>query len=142
LRNFHEEKIDCSIRACGTYDSGSNSEARHFAFMSRRLSSSACELCVLWIPDHRSATVYGHFAAAGGSGNDIQVVIGLQDEVLNWVNGHGGNVTFATQKMTAGQLEVPLDAPGDYILVFNNNFSAFSSKVVRADVQIIPRPQN
>jgi hypothetical protein len=83
-------------------------------------------------------TVRGSFEVAGGSGNDIQVVVGPRSEVLNWLNGHGGNISYASDKLTSGNLNVALTDPGDYLLAFSNRFSVVSAKSVSANVQLAP----
>src|SRR5271165_6154721 len=41
-------------------------------------------------------TVAGNFQASGGSGNDIEIVIGPKNDVLNALNGHGGTVSYTS----------------------------------------------
>jgi hypothetical protein len=83
-----------------------------------------------------NAKVQGTFYAAGGSGNDIQAVVGEEAEFLNWINGHGGSVLYASEKTTAGKLDVPIQAQGAYILAFSNKFSILSAKAVTGDVSL------
>jgi hypothetical protein len=86
-----------------------------------------------------TATVQGSFEAGGGAGNDIQVIVGPRSEVLNWLNGHGGTVAYASEKLTSGTVNVLLTVPGDYLLVFSNTFSIISNKAVVANIQLIPQ---
>ncbi len=83
------------------------------------------------------ALVQGNFEVSGGSGNDIQVVIGPRAEVLNWLNGHEGSVTYASEKTTAGTVNVKVGEPGDYLLAFSNVFSTLSAKNVQADMRLV-----
>lgn len=83
------------------------------------------------------ATVQGNFEARGGAGNDIQVVVGPRSAVLNWLNGHGGAVTYASEKETSGTLNVSLNSGGDYVLAFSNRFSIVSDKVVGCNIQVV-----
>lgn len=81
-------------------------------------------------------TAQGNFEVAGGAGNDIQVVIGPRAEVLNWLNGHGGAVNYASEKLTSGNVSVPLTESGDYLIAFSNTFSLVSAKTVAANFQV------
>jgi hypothetical protein len=87
-----------------------------------------------------AAMVAGNFQASGGSGNDIQVLIGPHDDVLNALNGHGGTVSYDSGKQTAGTIKVRVSA-GDYLIAFNNNYSSVSEKVVSANVRFTPLQQ-
>jgi len=84
-------------------------------------------------------TVAGNFQASGGSGNDIEIVIGPRNDVLNALNGHGGTVSYTSGKMTAGNILLQLSDPGEYLLALNNNFSALSNKSVWANVRYTPK---
>ena len=79
-----------------------------------------------------NAKVKGVFHAFGGSGNDIQAVIANPFQFENWINGHQAQVLYGTERITNGTIDVEGIAPGDYILAFNNKFSAFSKKQVTA----------
>lgn len=83
-----------------------------------------------------NARVQGSFYAAGGSGNDIQAVVGEEAEFLNWINGHGGSVLYAGEKTTAGSLDVPIQTKGVYVLAFSNKFSVISAKAVIANISL------
>lgn len=83
------------------------------------------------VPDGMSGRVTGEFRARGGSGNDIQV--GVTDE--NGANGHRGRFWYHSDKVTTDRLDVEL-GPGTYYLVFSNRFSAFSSKLVSANIYL------
>lgn len=83
--------------------------------------------------------VAGNYQASGGSGNDIQVLIGPRDQVLNALNGHGGTVNFDSGKLTSGTIKLQLETAGDYLIAFNNTFSPVSEKIVAANVRFTPR---
>lgn len=83
-------------------------------------------------------TIAGNFQASGGSGNDIEVVIGSRDDVLNALNGHGGNVSYTSGKLTSGKILLSLSQPCDCILALNNRFSVVSAKSVWANVRYTP----
>ena len=84
-----------------------------------------------------TATVRGTFEASGGAQNDIEVVIGPRSEVLNWLNGHRGAITYQSERLTSGTLEVAITDPGDYRLVFSNTFSVVSGKTLGVSVQLV-----
>lgn len=83
--------------------------------------------------------VAGNFQASGGSGNDIQVLIGPHDDVLNALNGHGGMLNYDSGKKTSGTIKLRLN-PGDYLIAFSNTFSTRSDKLVSANVRFTPQP--
>ncbi len=72
----------------------------------------------------------GHFVASGGSGNDIRVFLFDPTNFLNWKNGHRALVIYQSGVVTAADLSVPITQPGTYYLVLDNQFSAFTEKMV------------
>jgi hypothetical protein len=76
-------------------------------------------------------TLAGSFEAGGGENNDIEVYVGLKDEVLNALNGHGGSVLYQSGKRTSGKFSVQLPESGEYALALSNRFSFISAKNVR-----------
>lgn len=72
----------------------------------------------------------GHFVAAGGSGNDIRVLLFDPTNFLNWKNGHQASVMYNSGVITAADMSVPIGQPGQYFLVLDNRFSAFTEKAV------------
>ena len=80
-------------------------------------------------------TISGRFQAQGGSGNDIQVFILDNDQMTNWMNHHATSTWFNSGKITVGSINVRLN-PGTYHLIFDNTFSAISSKAITSNVQI------
>ena len=87
---------------------------------------------VLVTPDMVEPALVGEFVAAGGSGSDVEVIVGLRNEFLNWFNGHGGRIVFASGRRTADQLKIPIPEPGHYVLAFHNKFSVVTIKTVNA----------
>jgi hypothetical protein len=65
-----------------------------------------------------NVTVKGHFAATGGSGNDIQVVVVSEDEYVNWQNGHPTKTFYNSGRVTqdAVNINLPSDAATYYVL--------------------------
>jgi len=84
-------------------------------------------------PEMLDASVKGSFRAAGGSGNDVQVAIGDEMNITNWVNGHQASVLWETPgQLTTGVFDVSLK-PGTYFLVISNRFSMFAEKTVEVE---------
>jgi hypothetical protein len=82
-------------------------------------------------------TMKGHFAATGGSGNDIEVVVVNQDEFTNWQNGHPTKAYYNSGKTTQDTINLTLPADAaTYYVVFNNKFSLFTPKAVQANVDV------
>jgi len=91
----------------------------------------AASWAVITVPSDGNRHLQGTFAARGGSGNDIEVLIG--DE--NVANGHQGMVWYDSGKVTTGKVDLTL-APGTYYLIFNNRFSFLTPKTLYSDIQI------
>jgi predicted nucleic acid-binding Zn ribbon protein len=83
------------------------------------------------------ARIQGHFAADGGSGNDIEVAVMSDDDFVNWRNGHPVRAIYNSQKVTQGTVNVSLPSNwGTYYLVFNNKFSIISPKAVHDNLTL------
>jgi len=82
-------------------------------------------------------TMKGHFAATGGSGSDIEVVVVSEDEFVNWQNGHPSKAFYNSGRVTQDtiKLNLPSDA-ATYRVVFSNKFSLFTPKAVEANVDL------
>lgn len=79
----------------------------------------------------------GHFAAAGGGGNDVEVVLLDNDGFVNWRNGHQTPTFYNSGKVTQSTVDVQL--PNDaktYYLVFSNTFSLVSNKAITAGLTL------
>ncbi len=86
--------------------------------------------------DATDIVVNGHFSVSGGSGNDIEVYLISENDFVNWQNNHQAKTYYNSHKVTQDDINVRLSNPGTYYLVFNNNFSLFSSKAVQASVTL------
>jgi hypothetical protein len=84
-----------------------------------------------------SVNLKGHFAATGGTGNDIEVYLLTADDLVNWQNGHTVHTPYNSGRATQETVNVtlPNDA-GKYCLVFNNKFSFLTPKAVQADIAL------
>jgi hypothetical protein len=71
-----------------------------------------------------------YFIAKGGSGNDIRCYVMDQINFINWENGHQAYAIYNSGQVTTAKDRVSLPGPGIYYIVFDNTFSAFSSKTV------------
>jgi hypothetical protein len=81
-------------------------------------------------------TVSGPFTASGGSGNDIDVFVVDQTNFVNWQNGHSATSYYDSGQVTTGTVNANLPGSGTYYLVYNNSFSAASSKNVQTTVDL------
>lgn len=85
--------------------------------------------------DSNGANVVGRFRAEGGGGNDIECFILDSDAFENWHNGHAVNTYYNSGRITVANINVNLNE-GDYVIVFNNKFSAVSNKAVTANIEL------
>ena len=83
--------------------------------------------------DARTVMV-GRFQAAGGSGNDIRVIVTDPDGFGNFRNGHTIQPLYYSGKVTVGRLNMRFPARGEYYLVFDNTFSRISPKEISSDL--------
>lgn len=87
-------------------------------------------------PGARDIRVEGHFAATGGTGNDIQVLVLSEDDFVNWQNGHPASAYYDSDKVTQSTITATLPGPGVYYLVFSNTFSLLTPKAVQARASV------
>jgi hypothetical protein len=80
--------------------------------------------------------VEGTFNASGGTGNDVEVYLLNDDEFVNWQNHHAVSALYNSGRVTQGTLNAPLPSGGPYHLIFNNKFSLFSPKAVKASIRL------
>jgi hypothetical protein len=83
-----------------------------------------------------NAVVIGSFGVSGWPGNDIAFVLAAESEFENWIQGREAEVLFATDKVSTGQLNVPITQPGTYVLAFNNRFLLSTPKTVAAEIEL------
>jgi hypothetical protein len=88
-------------------------------------------------PGASNVWVDGHFSAAGGSGNDIEVYVLGQDDFVNFQNGHSASTYYNSGKVTQSSIHTTLPSDsGTYYLVFSNNFSLVTPKAVQASATL------
>lgn len=85
------------------------------------------------IPYHASVT--GDFAASGGSGNDIRVIILDETSYNNWINGNSVSEYYDSGQETTGKIYATL-SKGNYYLIYSNTFSTVSTKNIKTKVDI------
>ncbi len=85
------------------------------------------------IQSNENVFVSGRFSATGGTGNDVEVFILGQDEFTNWQNRHSVKTWFNSGRVTVSNISVQLP-PGNYFLVFSNNFSTMTPKAITANI--------
>lgn len=78
----------------------------------------------------KNCVLKGQFVAGGGSGNDIKTFIFDEINFINWKNGHNASSIYNSGKVTAGQIDLPINKSGNYYLVFDNTFSLLTDKTL------------
>jgi hypothetical protein len=89
--------------------------------------------------DAQRIRIKGRFEATGGSGNDIVLVILDQDGFTNFQNRHRVATYYNSGRVTVGKVDVQLpvqDTMTTYYMVWSNQFSVFSNKVVDGDIEL------
>ena len=77
------------------------------------------------------------YEATGGAGNDVQIALGSELDMKNWMNGHMASVLYSPGKRTADETTVRLPSGGgSYVLAISNKHSILSSKTVQLDAQL------
>jgi len=86
-------------------------------------------------PSHMlNPKVAGSFQASGGANNDIDAYIMSQAQYTNWLAGQRATGVYVSGRVTSATFKVAIIASGRYYLVFSNDFSIVSNKVVSAKV--------
>jgi len=84
-----------------------------------------------------TVSLNGHFAATGGTGNDIQVYVLDEDGFANFKNGHNARTFYNSGRATQSPIGAVLpNAPGNYYLVFDNRFSLLTPKAVAVNATL------
>lgn len=84
----------------------------------------------------QSARIRGHVVASGGTGNDIEVIVFTETQFINWKNSHNDGALFASGKVTACDIDVPVTETGTYYVVLSNAFSAITAKTVTGKIEL------
>lgn len=89
------------------------------------------------LPNYKNVAVKGTFTASGGPGNDVQVFIADETNIVNFKNGHKFNVLFQTDGMqTTGPIQTPLTPWLVYYLVVSNQADSVNDKKVTIDATV------
>ncbi len=72
------------------------------------------------------ARIAGSLQAAGGTGNDIRILV-LKN----------GSAVYDSGRRRSVVMSVDFSEPGQYVLVFDNSFSAISPKVVSGTISLV-----
>jgi hypothetical protein len=81
-------------------------------------------------------SVNGHFAATGGSGNDIECYVLDEDSFANFKNGHPTTTFFNSGKVTQAKIGAVLATPGTYYIMLDNRFSLITPKAVQINATL------
>jgi hypothetical protein len=87
-----------------------------------------------------NAMIVGHVEATGGTGNDIEVLVGTESDFTNWENGHAASPIYDSGKVTAADVRASLPESGTYVVVFSNAFSTFTPKTVTGSLRLAWMP--
>lgn len=86
-------------------------------------------------PGSYSETLKGHFSATGGMGNDVEVYVVTEDDLVNLQNGHQVHSLYDSGRVTQETMDVNLPTGGGkYCLVFSNKFSLLTPKAVQSNL--------
>jgi hypothetical protein len=80
--------------------------------------------------------VTGHFAATGGTGNDIDCFILDEDGFANLKNGHTANTYYNSGRVTQAKIEARNLPPRTYYVMLDNRFSLFTPKAVQIEATL------
>jgi hypothetical protein len=81
--------------------------------------------------------VEGTFSAAGGSLDDLEVLLFTSDEFQHWRNQEPATTLYKSGENTNGVLNIAVPSvTGTYHLVFSNNFLLSTPKVVQASLRL------
>ncbi|HEX7698682.1 MAG TPA: hypothetical protein VF394_14835 [Candidatus Acidoferrum sp.] len=87
-------------------------------------------------PGANTIAVNGHFAATGGTGNDIECYVLDEDGFVNFKNGHPASTFFNSGKVTQSKIGAALASPGTYYIMLDNRFSLITPKAVQIDATL------
>lgn len=89
------------------------------------------------VPENVSeVTVTGHFAASGGTGNDIECYIIDEDGFANLKNGHTTRTYYNSDRVTQAKILTGNLPPGTYYIMLDNRFSLLTPKAVQIDATL------
>jgi hypothetical protein len=77
-----------------------------------------------------------HTFSGNSPGNDIQAVIGREDQFQNWASGRPSRNLYSTNPVSNGRFDLPVLQAGTYYLAFRNTSSSPMDNYVFADVEL------
>ena len=86
---------------------------------------------------YRDGRIVGNALVSGGSGNDIRVLLLTEQQFQAWFVEPAP--LYDSGRRQSVVLSVPVSDPGTYYILFDNTFSAVSSKNVQADIRFLHR---
>ncbi len=86
---------------------------------------------------YRDGRIVGNALASGGSGNDIRVLLLTAQQFQAW--DVWPSPLYDSGRRQSVVLSVSVSDPGTYYILFDNTFSAVSSKNVQADIRFLHR---
>src|SRR6266480_822105 len=84
---------------------------------------------------YRDGRIVGNALASGGSGSDIRVLLLTAQQFQAWFVEPAP--LYDSGRRQSVVLSVPVSDPGTYYILFDNTFSAVSSKNVQADIRFV-----
>ena len=79
----------------------------------------------------------GNFQASGGSGNDIETLVGTHADCANYLSRLAQpNFLQVVPRSARGRIDVALPKTGRYCVLFSNQFSTISEKIVSGEVRL------
>jgi len=89
------------------------------------------------VPENAAqVAVNGHFAATGGTGNDIICFILDEDGFANLKNGQPSRTYYNSDRVTQAKIEARNLPPGTYYVLLDNRFSLFTPKAVQIEATL------
>lgn len=83
----------------------------------------------------RSCTLTGHVEGISGANKDFEGLVMSSDDFKNWSTNHAARGT-QSGRVAAWSPNIPLQGPGQYVLVVSNAFSIISDKVVTVQAKV------
>ncbi len=83
----------------------------------------------------RDIKISGRFSSSGGSDNGIEAFVFDEDNYRNWFDRHQSQSIFQSGAVTVGNVQVAIDMPGTYYVVFSGR-SNFVARKVDTDLKL------
>jgi len=135
------ERLRANLRKTASVSAAEHPQPRTYSVNLTNGAATISAASSTWykfvVPENASgAAVNGHFAATGGTGNDIECYILDEDGFANFKNGHPANTYFNSGKVTQAKIGTSPLAPGTYYIMLDNRFSLFTPKAVQIEATL------